>query len=76
MSKDTRITYQFDPEFVEQLKKAYTYRAPRGEGVARPVKPPLEKQILWLRKFNKEIPATMQEASAILDLCFNKGGKR
>lgn len=53
----------------EQQSKVYVQKAMSG-------KPPSEKQIKYLKEYGKEIPATMAEASKILDQCFNKGGKR
>jgi hypothetical protein len=70
------VKWQFSEPVRSQLERALKGDVPKRSEVfkqkAMKAKPPSPKQIEWLKKFDRPIPATMAEASAMLDECFNK----
>jgi hypothetical protein len=77
--------FYFSEPFESQLRRALGGYAPwrsktaqrgitaeRMKNKAMQAKPPSEKQIYWLKKHNVPIPATMAEASTLLDEVFRR----
>lgn len=67
------LLYPFAPEFEANMRRLLAGWKSPNVVAGKSIKLPSEKQIVWLKKFNKEIPATMAEATAILNVCFGRG---